>query len=156
MSLTSLFVLYGMIIPSVAGPIFWREPFGIPQIAGMAIMLASLWLLRAKDDGAQPAGRRWGIMAGLCFLLSGMAGLIEKVHQSTDGREERRMFLFCAFTLMLLFSLAGTLTLRKSAAKSAPSNPLCCSVQHPARSPASIRRSISPLQASLTASSIFL
>ena len=27
------------------------------------------------------------------------------------------MFLFCAFTLMLLFSLAGTLTLRKSAAK---------------------------------------
>ena len=120
MSLTSLFVLYGMIIPSVAGPIFWREPFGIPQIAGMAIMLASLWLLRTKDDGAQPAGRRWGIMAGLCFLLSGMAGLIEKVHQSTDGREERRMFLFCAFTLMLLFSLAGTLTLRKSAAKSAP------------------------------------
>jgi len=115
MSLTSLFILYGMIIPSVAGPVFWREPFGIPQIAGMTLMLASVWMLREKEGASVKGHRQWGIMAGICFILSGMAGVIEKVHQSTDGREERRMFLFAAFTLMFLLSVSGSLAVKRSA-----------------------------------------
>ncbi len=113
MSTTSLMVLYGMIIPALAGPIFWHEPFGPLQAAGIPVMLISLWMLREKDDKKNPAGKRWAFMAGLCFLLSGMAGVFEKIHQSTNGREERRMFLFSAFTIMFLLSLIGWLSRKK-------------------------------------------
>jgi len=114
MSLTSLVVMYGMIIPSLAGPIFWHEPFGILQVAGILIMLISLWLLRENNSTDAPAKNRWIFLAVICFILSGMAGVIEKVHQSTEGREERLMFLFCACTMMFLFSVTGSLFLRKN------------------------------------------
>ena len=44
MSLTSLVVLYGMIIPALAGPIFWNEHFGVLQGVGLAVTVVSLWL----------------------------------------------------------------------------------------------------------------
>ena len=113
MSLTSLFVLYGMIIPSLAGPIFWKESFGVSQAVGMIIMLLSLKMLYEPGEGDIPASKKWSIMAVICFLLSGMAGVIEKIHQTSYARDERLMFLFCACIIMFLLSISGVLVLRK-------------------------------------------
>ena len=123
MSLTSLMVLYGMIIPSLAGPVFWHEPFGIFQAVGMIMMLISIWMLRDKENRTA-AKKSWAIMAGICFLLSGMAGVIEKVYQSTEGREERLMFQCVACAMMFIFSLIGCLCVRKRTAKSIASKPV--------------------------------
>lgn len=112
MSLTSLFVLYGMIIPSLAGPIFWKEPFGIFQVVGMLVMLASIWLLRDKNESGTAAGKRWTLMVFICFLLSGTAGVVEKVHQTSESKDERIMFLFIACGFMFALSLAGRAALR--------------------------------------------
>lgn len=115
MSLTAISVMYGMIIPSLAGPIFWREPFGALQAAGILLMVASLWLLRGK--GGTKSGRispKWIPLAVLCFLLSGMAGVIEKIHQSTDCKDEKGTFVLLACLIMLVFSLAASaITYRK-------------------------------------------
>ena len=107
MSLTSLFVLYGMIIPSLAGPIFWREKFGVFQAVGIAVMLISVWLLRDRGETATAAGRKWVIMVVLCFLFSGLAGVVEKVHQTSGSKGERIMFLFTACSMMFILSLIG-------------------------------------------------
>ena len=107
MSLTSLFVLYGMIIPSLAGPIFWSEPFGVSQIVGIVFMLASLWLLSDKEDKLEAKGK-WIILVIACFIFSGSAGLAEKVHQMSEYKDELQPFLLTGFLFMFLLSFTGT------------------------------------------------
>lgn len=108
MSTTAICVMYGMIIPSVAGPIFWKEPIGVLQIAGIIMMLVSLWFLKGKTP---PENRKktnkWILLALVAFILSGMAGVMEKIHQSTDGREERMSFVFVACIFMFMLSVLG-------------------------------------------------
>lgn len=105
MSLTSLFVLYGMIIPALAGPVFWGEPFGGGQAAGIVLMLVSLWLLNTSEKNGAALSRCWKLLTALCFLLSGMAGVIEKIHQSTPGRDDRSVFIFMACAMMFVLSM---------------------------------------------------
>lgn len=118
MATTSICVMYGMIIPSLAGPIFWREPFGILQGAGILLMVISLWLLTDRSSGGS-ATKKWWLLAVPAFLLSGMAGLAEKIHQSTNGREEKPVFVLVACLLMALISaVAATVTGKREHTKS--------------------------------------
>ena len=112
MALVTLFGLYGMIIPSLAGPVFWKEPFGVGQAAGMVLVLLSVGLI-SGGKGEIRLSARWGMMAFLCFLGSGFAGVAEKVHQSTEARGEKTMFLVTAFVAMFILSLAGLLICRR-------------------------------------------
>lgn len=117
MSATTLMVLYGMIIPSIAGPIFWKEKFGLMQGIGILLVLASMWLLRDNGTENKSASKKWGFFAIICFFLSGFAGLAEKIHQSTDGRNERTMFLFIAYLIMFLISVVGIIITKKNSKK---------------------------------------
>lgn len=109
MSTTAICVMYGLIIPSLAGPIFWKEEFTLLQGIGITVMLVSLWLLHDKASGNEGSkAKKWIALAAVAFVLSGMAGVMEKIHQSTEGREEKAMFVFVACIFMFLFSLSGT------------------------------------------------
>lgn len=69
MSLTSLFVLYGMIIPSLAGPIFWREKFGVfRRSVSPSCLYPSGCCGTAAKPRRQPAGNglSWSCCAS-CF-----------------------------------------------------------------------------------------
>ena len=106
MSTTSICIMYGMIIPSVAGPIFWQEPIGVLQIVGIIMMVVSLWLIKGKTPTEQRgASKKWAVLAVLAFILSGMAGVMEKIHQSTEAQAERLPFVFVACAFMLVFSM---------------------------------------------------
>lgn len=112
MSTISLLNLYGMVIPALAGPIFWNEPFGIIQTAGLLFMILSIFFLREKNEG-EKTDNSWILLGGLCFLLSGLAGVMEKIHQSTYARAERSEFLAIAYCAMLLISLLSCIVTRK-------------------------------------------
>ena len=115
MSTTSICVMYGMIIPSVAGPIFWKEPISFLQIAGIALMIVSLWLIKGKIQmQQQKITKKWAVLAAFAFVLSGMAGVMEKIHQSTGAKDERLQFVFAACAFMFVFSLAARWITRKS------------------------------------------
>ena len=149
MALTSVSVMYGMILPALAGPLFWHEPFGILQGVGIVLVVGSLGLLGGA--GGVRIVRTWIPMAVAAFLLSGMAGISEKIHQSTEGRDERGQFVFLACAMMLLLSLSARALLRKRSKETAASvKPLICSAACRARSSASTRSSISPLRVRLT------
>jgi drug/metabolite transporter (DMT)-like permease len=119
MSTTSICVMYGMIIPSVAGPIFWHEPTGLLQIAGILMMLISLWLIKGKGrDEKSAKTKSWIILAAFAFFFSGMAGVMEKIHQSTAARDEKMPFVFVACIFMFTFSLvAGAIVRGKKEGK---------------------------------------
>ena len=109
MSTTAICVMYGMIIPSLAGPIFWKENIGALQIVGICIMIASLWLLKDTEkktkNQAKSASFKGTVLALIAFVLSGMAGVMEKIHQSTDGKSEKTMFVLIACLFMVAFSI---------------------------------------------------
>ena len=108
MSTTSIFVMYGMIIPSISGPIFWKEAVGALQIVGMLMMLLSLWLIQDRTTGEKrTVAKKWLVLAVIAFLLSGMAGVMEKIHQSTEARGEQFSFVFGACGFILHFALAA-------------------------------------------------
>ena len=69
MALTSICVMYGMIIPSLAGPIFWQEPFTILQGIGIVMMIVSLWLLggNGKIVGTS-LSLKWVALAVVAFF----------------------------------------------------------------------------------------
>ena len=118
MRTTAIFVMYGMIIPSLAGPMFWHEDFGILSGVGIVLMLASLWLLKDKPTSTDGSASKSGLILSIvAFLLSGMAGVMEKIHQSTDGKEEKASFVFVACVIMLLFSVIGIFTFGKDGGK---------------------------------------
>jgi drug/metabolite transporter (DMT)-like permease len=118
MSVTTICVMYGMIIPSLAGPLFWHEPFGVLQATGILLMVASLWLLNGKQSFT--ASKLWVILAAIAFVLSGLAGVMEKVHQSTPGKAEKAGFVFIACLCMLAFSLIASLFARKKGGQLQP------------------------------------
>ena len=114
MSTTSICVMYGMIIPSVAGPIFWKEPIGLLQIAGILMMIVSLWLIKGKASPEEKsASKKWMLLAVFAFVLSGMAGVMEKIHQSTEARAERMLFVLIACVFMFVFSVVGSMITHK-------------------------------------------
>ncbi len=104
MATTSLLNLYGMVIPAIAGPIFWKESFGVLQGVGLGVMIISVFFL----SGVSTKGEKlsiWPIVLGIaCFMFSGLAGLMEKIHQSTPGKSERAVFLAIAYSIMLAIS----------------------------------------------------
>lgn len=118
MSLTSLMVLYGMIIPSLAGPIFWKEPFGLLSGVGIVAMVVSLWLLRDKPNEKNKFSKKWVITVAICFVLSGLAGVMEKIHQTTPYREQRTGFILCACLCMFMFSIVGSFVVKSGEKKS--------------------------------------
>lgn len=125
MSLTALIVSYGMLIPAVAGPIFWHEDFGVLQIVGLVLIVASLWLIREKESSSKSVTLKWTVLLVTCFLLSGMAGLMEKIHQSTSGKEEKAGFVFVGCAVMFAVSLLASLLFKKTERNAMPLNKVC-------------------------------
>ena len=118
MAATSMLVMYGMIIPAVAGPIFWHEPIGALQIVGILMMLVSLALMQGNVSAHSiTVNKKWIAPAILAFLLSGMAGVMEKIHQSTEAAAERLPFVALACAFMLAFSLGALLPARRTEKK---------------------------------------
>lgn len=114
MSITAICVMYGMIIPAVAGPIFWKEPIGILQIPGIILMILSLWFMKEKTPAEkQKTAKKWMLLALFAFILSGMAGVMEKIHQSTESKEERMSFVCIACLFMFVFSVLAVLITKK-------------------------------------------
>jgi len=114
MSVTAICVMYGMIIPSVAGPIFWKEPIGKLQIPGIILMILSLWFLKEKTHtDNRGMSKKWVFLAIVAFILSGMAGVMEKIHQSTQGKEERMPFVCIACLFMFVFSVLAVWIMQK-------------------------------------------
>ena len=130
--MTAICVMYGMIIPTFAGPLVWKEEIGWVQGVGVALMLISLWFLKQKARKTdKKASLGWTVAALAAFLLSGAAGVAEKIHQSTDGREEKAAFVCLACLFMLSFSVVATLIARqKREGKTRPALllPLCSGV----------------------------
>ena len=126
MSLTLLIGSCGMLIPTIAGTIFWHEPISLVQAGGIALMLFALSLIMGV--GAKPReGRlslRWILFSIGSFLCTGFISVMQKVQQSSAYPDERGGFLLTSFIIALVINglmllISGRKALHKPGRESA-------------------------------------
>ena len=82
MALSSLFCMYGMLIPTLAGPIFFHETFSLWQGLGIVLMILSIFFSTEIQKKNSSFNQTWLAFALLTLLFSGMVGVFEKIHQT--------------------------------------------------------------------------
>ncbi len=103
MSYTVLFNSCGMLIPAVAGALFWHESVSWLQAAGVAVLVIGFGI-GTNFKKYQNVSLRWLCFALLLFFCAGMTGVLQKIHQTSPYQEERFSLLLIAFALMGLAS----------------------------------------------------
>lgn len=104
MSLSSLFCMYGMLIPTVAGPLFFGESFSFWKVIGVILMIVAVFFstdIKREDSKSE---KKWLFFALLTLIFSGLVGVFEKVHQTGPDKAEISSFLSFAFIMIGLFN----------------------------------------------------
>lgn len=113
MALSSLFCMYGMLIPTVAGPIFFGESFSVWQGVGVALMILAIYFSSDIRKNETSTSKKWLTFALLTLLFSGMVGIFEKVHQTGPDKTDIHAFLSFAFLMIAVLNAITLPIVRK-------------------------------------------
>ena len=116
MSYTSVIISFSTLISALSGVMFFNESLGWAQIVGIVLMLIS-FVLAAKSDGAEKkANLKWLFLCLITFVATGGIGVMQKVHQSSEYRDELNAFLIIAFiSSAILCTIFAVLSRRREA-----------------------------------------
>ena len=116
MSYTSVIISFSTLISALSGVMFFNESLGWAQIVGIVLMLIS-FVLAAKSDGAEKkANLKWLFLCLITFIATGGIGVMQKVHQSSEYRDELNAFLIIAFiSSAILCTIFAVLSKRREA-----------------------------------------
>ena len=80
---TTLIMSYSLLVPAFAGLVILREPLGIPMIAGMILLVLSLWLTnhhkKTADTPKEKISLKWLVFVLLGFIGNGMCSTVQKL-----------------------------------------------------------------------------
>ncbi len=117
LSYTTVIISCSTLITALSGAMFFGESIAFVQYIGIATMLVSLFLSVEKKNDGKKASAKWLTLCLLAFACSGGIGLMQKIHQSSQYKNELNAFLVIAFASAFVFS-ALTLTVLYTANKS--------------------------------------
>lgn len=107
-SYTSVIISMSTVITALSGALFFDETIRITQLSGIALMIVCLILSVKKEEGdKKKKSIRWFVVCIISCICSGGVGIMQKVHQSSDHRNELTMFLIIAFICSFVFSGAN-------------------------------------------------
>ena len=119
---TYVLMSLAMVIPTFSGAIFWEEQLSLLQIVGVIFVLGCIVLSVQYGNGSESEKKKinikWLIVTLLSAFLSGMYGVIQKIHQSNVAhRDELSMFFVIALVFATIFALIVTLFYKKRKCK---------------------------------------
>ncbi len=104
-SYTTLITTSSMIIPSLSGWIFFNENMEISKIFGIVLMLVSISLaVLNKEDSNRKHTLKWLVFSLSAGAFSGIVGVLQKIHQSSQHKNELMFFLVIAFAFSSIYS----------------------------------------------------
>lgn len=106
MSYTQVIISFSTLISAMSGTLFWGERIEWAHWVGIALMLVSFVLAVEKKGDEKGVSLRWLVMSLISFLFCGGIGVMQKLHQSSEYKEELNGFLVIAFAVSFAFSLA--------------------------------------------------
>ena len=108
LSLTSLMVSYSLMLPTLYGLIFLKDPIGKGFIGGMILLVLSLWLVGKKEEQVK-ISFRWVILAFLAFLGNGGCSVFQKMQQVAFDGAYKNELMVLALGIALPILLAAAL-----------------------------------------------
>ena len=113
-SYTSVIISMSTVITALSGMMFFNEKIRTTQIFGIILMALCLILsVKKEEDEQKQKSVRWFIFSIISCICCGGVGIMQKVHQSSDYKNELTMFLIIAFICSFLFSSVNIFTEKK-------------------------------------------
>lgn len=110
LSLTTLVISYSLMLPTLYGLVFLKEPISAGLIPGLVLLVISLFLIRSRGDSA-PITPKWVVSVLLAFVGNGFCSIAQKVEQVAFDGAYKNEFMICALlfvaAVLFLFSLGG-------------------------------------------------
>ena len=106
----------GFVLPTLSGVFFFGETIDVINVIGILVVLPTIVISGSKSSKMVENKERSTFFVPLiiAMLSSGGLGIVQKVQQNSSVKAERDIFLFLAFALSALISLAAFLAARKS------------------------------------------
>ena len=108
---TTLIMSYSLLVPAFAGLVILREPIGIPMIAGMILLVLSLWLTnyrqKSVDTPKVKITLKWLIFVLLGFVGNGMCSTVQKLvphYLGTDVNQNLEMIAALGLSTVVLIT----------------------------------------------------
>ena len=121
MSYTSVIISFSTILTALSGKLFFNESIGFAQIIGIILMLISFVLAANSTDDQKQSNFKWLALCIISFFSCGGIGIMQKVHQSSEHKNELNSFLTIAFIVAALACfLAAAVVKRQEATDNAP------------------------------------
>lgn len=104
LSYTTVIISFSTIITALSGFLFFGESLGLSRIVGVILMLVSFVLAtESKTSEEKKANLKWFILCIVAFISTGGIGIMQKVHQSSQYKDELNAFLIIAFVSSAVF-----------------------------------------------------
>jgi drug/metabolite transporter (DMT)-like permease len=113
-SYTSVIVSLASLIAAISG-IFFGESIDIFQYIGMGIMVFCIIFSTDKNNGGRKTSLKWLFAALISCVTNGVLGVMQKIHQNTEYKDQSTAFLVSAFAFMTVVSALLWLYERKKA-----------------------------------------
>ncbi len=104
MSYTVLLSSLGMIISTLYGVIAYKQSITPTQIVGFILMIVTFYATTDKS-GTEKFSVKWFILAFMGFVMCGLIGIIQLIHQSSEYAHEINIFLLWGFIFSLIISV---------------------------------------------------
>lgn len=114
-SVCAMVYSFGFIIPTVFGTAVWHERVNVFKIISIMLCICTIILTSVKSGDNSKKMHGLPVTLIIAMLASGGLGIVQKLQQKTSACDETGMFLFLAFVLAALLSLAASFTKRKKA-----------------------------------------
>ncbi len=103
MHITSLITSSSMIIPAMSGALFFGENFSVGKAFAILLLIFFIYVSLKKDENSI-FQKGWGAAIVPAFVLQGLIGILQKIHQTSVYKNELLLFLATAFFVSFLFS----------------------------------------------------
>lgn len=110
LSLSSLMISYSLMIPTIYGIVFLREPVSVSFLLGMGLLIVSLFLVNKKNDTCR-IRPRWLILIFFAFMGNGLCSTFQKIQQlAFDGAYKNEFMIFSLGIVSVILVIAALIT----------------------------------------------
>lgn len=103
-SYTSVLISLSTLIPALSGVFIWGEDLHWAQVVGMVLMVGCFICSVESKADEKGASKKWILWCMIAFLCTGMIGIMQKWHQTSNFKGELNTFLILAFFVSCIYS----------------------------------------------------
>lgn len=108
LSLTSLIVSFSLMLPTLYGLIFLKDPISIGLFPGLVLLVVSLILINKREKGVR-INVKWVISVIFAFLGNGFCTIFQKMQQVRFDGNFKNEFMIIALAVTTLATLSMSL-----------------------------------------------